>query len=119
VSKQHLGIRVSSSTSASPTPGVEELSGGYYYKKDPTWTPNDPRYREAVKPPLTSGSAPSASLREGRITRFGEALADLGYPDPRTAPLAAVLEAGLRVDVGEATARKYRAALLKRQEAAS
>jgi hypothetical protein len=51
----------------------------------------------------------------GRIASFGDALRDLGQPDPATAPLAAVIEAGKRVGVGERTAKRYRAALLKQQ----
>jgi hypothetical protein len=114
-----LGFRVNPLTTGSPSHKFEHLSGGYYYQKDPTWKPNDARYKETVKPPLTSGSASGGSLREGRIASFGEALRDLGYQNPRNASTAAVIEAGKRVGVGEKTARKYRAALLKQREAAS
>lgn len=114
--KTHQGIRVSSSTAGSPTPGFEHLSGGYHFQRDPTWTPNDPRYRETIPAPSTAGGSAIRKVREGRIAKFAGILADLDYPDPRDAPPSAVREAGKRVGVGWKTARSYRAALLKQQQ---
>lgn len=95
------------------------LSKPYRWRGNPDWEPGHPAYRETTPAPFTAGGAAISSLRAERIARFGDALRDLGYPVSRTAPIAAVIEAGRRVGVGEKTARAYRAALVRQQREAS
>lgn len=102
-------------TSGQVTPGLETISGGYRYQKDPTWTPNDPRYRRDRPALLTAGSEERTARREKRIDEFAAALAELGEPDPWEATKRAVIAAGVIVGVGEKTAKSYRTALRKRQ----
>ena len=105
---------VATPLTSGPVTGPEEKH--YHRFGDPTWTPNDPRYRETIPPSCLAGGAAIASRREQRIAQFKAALAELGYPDPAGAPPAAVIEAGKRAGVGEKTARRYRTMLKQRQE---
>ena len=114
-----MRIRAIPLTSGPATPGLATISGGYHYHKDPTWVPNDVRYRETIPPSCLAGGAAVASRREQRIAQFKAALAELGYPDPATAPNTAVIKAGIQVGVGDKTARRYRTMLKQRQEAQS
>ena len=106
---RHLGIRVSSSTSGSPAPGVEHLSGGYHYQRDPLWVPNDPRYRDAT---------PS---RATRLTRErAKRLTDFGL---LRAQGLSIKEAGAEMGIRPKTAygyeRDWRAMQSQQREAAS
>ena len=47
-------------TSGPVTPGLEAISGGYHYQRDPTWTPNDPRYRETAATRTSGNPKPPA-----------------------------------------------------------
>ena len=105
-------IEVTASTLGQANPSQVTASKPYRWRGNPDWEPGHPAYREPAKPALTAGGAAIKNIRETRIAAFGEALRDLGYQNPRNASKAAVIEAGVRVGVGEKTARKYRAALL-------
>ena len=112
-----MRIQGTSLTSGPVTAGYEEKH--YHRFGDPTWVPNDVRYREAIPPSHLAGGAVISSRREQRIAQFKAALADLGYPDPAVAPTTAVIKAGRQVGVGDKTAKRYRTMLRQRQEAQS
>lgn len=108
-------FEVTASTLGHANASHATLSKPYRWRGNPDWEPGHPAYRETTPAPFTAGGAAIREIRAGRIASFGDALRDLGHPDAATAPLAAVIEAGTRVGVGERTAKRYRAALEKQQ----
>ena len=92
--------------------------GNWKWRGYDDWYPGNPKYTESTPERLLAGAAAHIALRRGREDRFDAILKELGVADLRNAPLAAVIEAGKRVGVGEKTAKSYLAALKRRQESA-
>jgi hypothetical protein len=93
------GIRVTSSMAGSPAPGVEELSGGYRWRKIPDWEAGDPRYREDA-PVIATAQGGAVARSAERAARMAE------FTQYRERDLS-VAEAGRRVGVTYKTARTY------------
>jgi hypothetical protein len=94
-------------TGGSVTPGYEFKL--YVYGGD------KPLHAEKAER-LLAGAAAHIARRRGREDQFAAILTELGVTDLGNAPLAAIIEAGKRVGVGEKTAKSYLAALKRRQE---
>ena len=103
-------------TSGNATPGKEQPGGYYRFQRDPTWTPNDPRYRDPEPDPQADGHTARTARRKERLVEFAAILKEAGYPDPGTAPSKAVQEAGRRLGLAPKTARSYRATLKQQGE---
>jgi hypothetical protein len=92
-----VSVRVISSTMGQSSPASVTGDAGYYhFQRDPSWTPNDPRYRDEIRP---AGAAAGRAVK-AKERRFREFCAhrDAGRP---------VTEAGGFVGVSVATARSY------------
>ena len=103
-------------TSGPITPGLEAISGGYRYQKDPAWTPNDPRYRAGNPDRVLAGCVARTARRQERLTQFAGILSELGYHDIEHVPPAVVTIAGRRLGVAAKTARAYRTELKQQRQ---
>jgi hypothetical protein len=107
-------IQATNLTGSSATSRPE--GGGWQWRGYDDWYPGNPKYRENTSERLLAGAAAHMARRRGREDQFAAILAELGVTDLADAPLAAIIEAGKRVGVGEKTAKSYRTALKRRQE---
>lgn len=105
------GIRVSSSTSGSPVPGIEEQSGGYRFRGIPGWDPAAGVHGEITAPQPSACREVNEGKKAARFRRFCEL---------RAAGVS-VLRAAQDPDVNvqPKTARVYEAERLAALEAAS
>jgi hypothetical protein len=108
---------VTYSTIGQANPAERAGRKGYRYRGDPDWTPGAHRSEDESPRTMRPGSAGvvNATRREGRLQEFAAVLTDLGYPDPRKATPAAVIEAGKQAGVGDRTAKSYHGELKRRR----
>jgi hypothetical protein len=102
---------VIASTMGQPNPGLVTSGKPYRWRGIPGWKPGDERFREENRP--APGGRANTARKRARLERFAAALAPAGGPE--RASDADIREAGKAVGVGEKTARKYRADLLRQQ----
>lgn len=105
------GIRVTSSTSGSPSPGIEELSGGYRFNGIPGWNPAAGVHGETPEPQPSACREVNEGKKAARFRRFCE-LRTAGVSVLRAAQDPAV-------NVSPKTARSYEAERLAALEVAS
>jgi hypothetical protein len=88
-------IEVTASTMGQANPSAAGEGRFYHYQRDPTWTPNDPRYREEAA--RTHGAAVVSAERSARIAEFASYRAE-GL---------SITAAGQRLGIAPKTARTY------------
>ena len=95
------------SSPASVADDADDASGGYHYKRDPTWTPNDPRYRDDAQAPseLCSQNAVRSAGKRQRLAEFARLTTEEGLTQT---------QAAARLGICLSTAQEY-AREIKRQ----
>jgi hypothetical protein len=95
---------ITASAMGSPSPHPAGLGGGYKYRRDPAWTPGDPRYREPGQP--RPGQEKRMIPREHRILRY------CALRDSRKT----LAEARAVMGIAASTARDYEREYRRRKE---